>query len=115
MKRLFALMLCLLLSSFFSCDKNDGEVVLMTVASKKGIVSDPVSTLPREVFLVKEKGEVEWSYFYDEIEGFKFEEGYECRLLVAVISISHPMMDASSAHYKMVQLLSKTEKDSEGL
>lgn len=45
MKRVFALTLCLLLFSFFSCDKDDGEVVSMTVASKMGMLRDGESGL----------------------------------------------------------------------
>ncbi len=114
MKRVFALTLCLLLFSFFSCDKDGGEIVSMIIASEKGIMHDGESGLDIPTLVGKVGKSDKWEVV-GSIEGFDFEEGYECRLLVAVIPVKNPPAGGSSARYKMMQLLSKEKKDSEGL
>lgn len=51
-----------------------------------------------------------WSYFYDEIEGFQYEEGYVYELKVRVEEVENPPMDGSSLRYILVEVLSKKEK-----
>ncbi len=114
MKRVFALTLCLLLFSFFSCDKDGGEIVSMIIASEKGIMHDGESGLDIPTLVGKVGKSDKWEVV-GSIEGFDFEEGYECRLLVAVIPVKNPPAGGSGLRYKMLRLLSKTEKDSEGL
>ena len=52
----------------------------------------------------------EWSNFYDEIEGFQYEEGYVYELKVRVEEIENPPMDGSSLRYILIEVLSKKEK-----
>lgn len=114
MKRVFALTLCLLLFSFFSCDKDGGEIVSMIIASEKGIMHDGESGLDIPVLLGKIGKSEKWELI-GSIDGFEFEEGYECVLTVAIIPVKNPPAGGSGLRYKMLRLLSKTEKDSEGL
>ena len=51
----------------------------------------------------------EWSYFYNEIEGFQYEEGYVYELKVRVEEIENPPTDGSSLRYILVEVISKEQ------
>jgi len=82
------------------------------VQSKMLIVADHLENCvgvgPQSCMLVKEKPEDEWTYFYDQIEGFKYEEGFTYELLVNEIPVSNPAADASSLRYELKNIISKT-------
>ena len=48
-----------------------------------------------------------WRLFYQQIEGFAFEEGYRWRLEVERRPVPNPPADASSVAYRLVRVLSK--------
>ena len=81
------------------------------VQSKMLIVADHLENCvgvgPQSCMLVKENKEDEWSYFYDQIEGFKYEEGYTYELLVNEIPVPNPAADASSIRYELKNIISK--------
>ncbi len=62
--------------------------------------------------LYKENPSDEWSYFYERIEGFEYEEGYEYELEVMVIQIANTPSDTSSLNYKLVKIVSKQKEQS---
>ena len=82
------------------------------VQSKMLIVADHLENCvgvgPQSCMLVKEKPEDEWTYFYDQIEGFKYEKGFTYELLVNEIPVPNPADDASSLRYKLKNIVSKT-------
>ena len=49
-----------------------------------------------------------WGNFYDAIEGFTYEPGYEYVLHVRVTEVPNPPADGSSVRYQLVQVVSKT-------
>ncbi len=53
--------------------------------------------------MVKEKREDEYTYFYDQIDDFEYEEGYEYELRVLVVPV-----DASMLNYDLLEVVSKT-------
>jgi heat shock protein HslJ len=57
--------------------------------------------------LVKEDFEGDWRLFYDRIEGFDYEEGYEYELLVNEQEIEDPPADASSIKWTLVEVVSR--------
>ncbi len=61
--------------------------------------------------LVKENLDSDWKNFYDQINGFKFQEGYEYKLKVKVTEIKNPPADASSLKYSLVEILEKNVVD----
>jgi heat shock protein HslJ len=63
---------------------------------------------PQTCMLVKENPDDEWTYFYDQIEGFEYEEGYIYELLVNEIPVPNPAADASSLRYELKNIISKT-------
>jgi heat shock protein HslJ len=63
---------------------------------------------PQKCLLIKENKTDEWSNFYDNIEGFTYEEGYFYELKVKVSKIKNPMQDESSLKYSLIKVVSKT-------
>jgi len=50
-----------------------------------------------------------WNYFYSEIEGFDYEEGFLYNLEVHISARTEPISaDASSFQYVMIEIISKT-------
>ena len=62
---------------------------------------------PQECYQVKETPDGEWQLFYDEIEGFEWEPGYEYELLVNVYQVENPPAGGSSLRYELVEVVSK--------
>jgi len=67
--------------------------------------------IPQRCMLIKKENESDWSFFYDNIEGFEYEEGYRYTLLVNVTRIENPPQDASSLDYKLIKIIKKTCED----
>jgi len=52
-------------------------------------------------------GTDQWYYFYDTIEGFEYEEGFQFDLDVKITEVANPAADASSKKYNLIRLLRK--------
>ncbi len=90
------------------------DTVKLTIASEKRLADAGATTM--EVFQVKEGDEQEWTYFYNTIDGFTYEPGYEYVLEVKKETLEEPIpADASSIKYTLVKEVSKTEKTSENM
>ena len=70
-------------------------------------LSDCVGVGPQTCMLVKESPEDDWTYFYDQIEGFDYEEGFTYELLINEVPVSNPAADASSIRYQLKEIISK--------
>lgn len=98
-----------------SCDKDDdAQVVRMTIASQLKPMHDGESGLDLPAMVGKVGDSDRWE-FVAPIEGFVFEAGYECRLLVSVTPVRNPPAGAPDVRLALVRLLSKEKRDSEGL
>ena len=62
----------------------------------------------RQCLMVKENPDDDYTFFYDNIDGFEWEEGYDYELLVEVFNVANPPADASSLRYELVEVVSKT-------
>ena len=89
---------------FFSlaCTSNsDLQSKILIIADH---VTDCVGVGPQTCMLVKESPEDEWTYFYDQIEGFNYEPGYTYELIVTEIKVDNPAADAEwpdqAGHWK---------------
>lgn len=60
-----------------------------------------------QCMLVREDPEGEWQNFYDAIEGFTYEPGYEYVLVVGWQEIEDPPQDGSSRRYWLVREVEK--------
>jgi len=99
-------------SLFFVSCKNSQKIETLTIASQRG---DCVGVAPMKCLLVKKVGQEDWEYLYQEIEGFKYEPGYEYVIEVVKETIKNPAADQSSVRYIMEKQVSKTQKTSEKL
>lgn len=63
--------------------------------------------MPQKCLQIREQPTEEWSYFYDSIAGFEYEESYRYELRVAVSTNENPPADASSLSYRLVEVVSK--------
>ena len=62
---------------------------------------------PQVCMMIKESPDSDWTYFYDSIEGFEYEEGFEYKLEVSITEIENPPADASSLKYELVKTVYK--------
>ena len=62
---------------------------------------------PQKCMLVRNNPQDEYTLFYDQIEGFDYEEGYEYKLVVREEAIENPPADASSIKWTLVRVESK--------
>ncbi len=67
---------------------------------------------PQKCMLFKKDKSQDWTYFYDSIEGFDYEEGYLYELEVRVAQIENPPADGSSLHYALIKIISKEKAKS---
>ena len=80
-----------------------------TVLIKSNLVAcEGVST--QKCMQYQVKGEDSWQLFYDEIEGFTYEEGYAYELEVAIEKVTNPPADGSSLKYSLKNIIKK-ERD----
>ena len=68
---------------------------------------DCVGVGPQKCMLIKDKIVDDWTTFYDQIEGFEYEEGYEYLLNVKIKEIKNPPADGSSLKYILVEVFEK--------
>ncbi len=74
---------------------------------------DCVGEAPQKCMQIKENPEDDYQYFYDQIEGFDYEEGYEYELLVKEENVENPPADASSLKWTLVEVVNKTPVEPE--
>jgi len=67
---------------------------------------------PQTCMMVKENPEDEYTFFYDQIDGFEYEEGYEYELRVLVTPVENPPAGGSSLNYSLVEVVNKTAVES---
>lgn len=63
----------------------------------------------QKCMLVKENLEDDFTYFYDNIDGFDYQEGFNYTLKVSVETIRNPPADGSSLKYNLIKILEKEE------
>lgn len=95
-----------------SCSNNNHNNETLIIASKQG---DCVGVAPQKCLLIKASSSQNWEYFYGSIDGFNYEPGYEYTIEIGKENIDNPPADGSSIKYKLVKVISKEEKQSEGL
>jgi len=98
MKTLYSL----LILTFFltSCEEEKTVYVASQLVDCEGAA-------PQKCMQVKENKEDEWTFFYDTIEGFTYEEGFEYVLKVKISKIKNPPTNTSSLSYTLLEVISK--------
>lgn len=109
---LFALLPLLLIISCHSSNEvmEKENPIIKTLFIASYTQECDAGVMRKQCLLVKENDEEDWTFFYNNIEGFEYEKGYQYQIKVAVSKVENPPMDASSLNYKLIEVLSK-EKD----
>jgi hypothetical protein len=74
---------------------------------------DCVGVAPMKCMQVRDTPDGEWRMFYDGIEGFDYEEGYDYELRVRTEKVENPPADASSIRWILEEVVSRTPASSE--
>jgi hypothetical protein len=82
----------------------DKQIVEMDVAPQR---VSCVGVGPQECLRVRQHPDTAWTLFYDGIEGFQFEAGFEYTLRVAVRPVPNPPADGSTLAYRLLAILRK--------
>jgi heat shock protein HslJ len=85
--------------------QSDGQVITLYVGPE---LVECVGVAPQMCMQVRLSPTDEYTYFYDTIQGFTFEPGYEYVLQVSVTQIPNPPADGSSLQYTLVSVVSQT-------
>lgn len=102
----------LFISSCENSENNFTQEKTFIVASKK---VDCQGEGVQKCYLIKEKETQNWQFFYSNIIGFNYVEGFEYELVISEKEISNPPQDASSIEYILLKVISKIEKTSDNL
>lgn len=94
---------------FTACSGKKMKTETLIVASSQG---DCVGVAPQKCLLIMREGENTWEYWYDGIEGFDYEPGYEYVILIHHEKIENPPADRPNVRYVLDKMVSKTEKES---
>ncbi len=62
---------------------------------------------PQKCMLIKEDPEGDYQYFYDQIEGFEYEEGFVYELQVKKEPVENPPAGASSIKWTVIEVVDK--------
>ncbi len=92
---------------FSSCEETKRVFIADHLVNCEGVA-------PQKCMLYKESITDDWSFFYDTIEGFDYEEGYAYELEIEVSQLENPPADGSSLHYSLVKVISKEKEESIG-
>lgn len=102
MKHLFTLLFSMFLLA--ACQKEAMETKTWMVADHK---VDCVGSAPQQCLLIKEAESDNWQFFYDGIEGFDYEAGFEYKIEVKVYDVKNPPADGSSKRYVLKRIINK--------
>ncbi len=110
MKTKLLLLICVL--TFTACrstkssqDDDNGRVLFVNAYTKPC----NAGVMTKNCLLVKwDSTAGDWTYFYNEIEGFTYQKGYVYKLLIHEEPVQNPPADASSMHYSLLKIVSKT-------
>ena len=93
-------------------DNNADKIITMTVASKT--VESFTSIAPKTSLNVKIEGDSRgwFPLTNQEIQGFRYEAGFEYVLKVNQSHVQNPPSDGSSIKYVLIEVLSKTKDNS---
>jgi hypothetical protein len=101
-----ALAIALIGAALTACDVSgpSERIAVMDIASQR---VPCVGVGPQACFLVRQHPDTAWNLFYDGIEGFDFEPGFEYTVRVAIRHVDNPPADGSSLAYRLLAILRK--------
>lgn len=63
--------------------------------------------VPQECYRVRQQPDTDWTLFYDYIEGFDYQTGFEYTIKVVRRPVPNPPADGSSSTYHLLSILRK--------
>ena len=90
-----------------NCEKtqaSDHETRTVYIGST---LEDCMGLAPQKCMMYRESPQEEWTFFYDLIKGFEYQEGYQYQLRVKITPVAVPMADASSVIYELIEIIAK--------
>jgi hypothetical protein len=99
---LFSGLFMLTLSACQNPPSDDGEVLFVDSQ-----LVDCLGVVPQKCLKTKANEADNWTFFYDQIKGFEFEEGYRYKLQVEITQQKNSPQDGSSLHYKLIKVLER--------
>lgn len=90
--------------SFFNATADETKIIEIGP-----ILVDCVGVGPQKCMILKENNNTKWNMFYDQIEGFNFEEGKSYKLEVKVTNANDAPADASNLKYSLLEILNQTK------
>ncbi len=72
---------------------------------------DCVGVTPQKCYLIKETQYEDWRFWYGDIEGFDYEEGYAYEIRVLEHRIDDPAADAPAIELELIEVVLKVETD----
>lgn len=97
--------IAILLASVLSLTAQDDSEMTTKTLHIAPYQQDCVGVGPQDCLVISWEDEDELSFFYDSIEGFTFEEGFEYTLLVNITERDNVPADASSLQYELVEVV----------
>lgn len=82
----------------------EGDVVIFDIAPN---TVECRGEMVQRCLVVRRGDAEEWTFFYDRIEGFEFEEGFRYRIEVEREQVANPPADGSSLKYRLLRVLSR--------
>lgn len=116
MKKIGLILVSLLVFSLAACQLDQQEPVPGSPSQADNLVllevapfwQPCVGVSPMLCYQVREEGQQDWTYFYDQINGFTYEPGYLYQLSVQKESSPHAPADASTIVWTLVEEISKS-------
>ena len=102
MKSLFASVALLLTACQSVPDPSQGETLYINSQ-----LVNCVGVGPMQCMQVRSDTQQPWSLFYQQIEGFQFEPGYQYQLSVSKEQLTDVPADAPSLRYQLIKVVSK--------
>jgi len=68
---------------------------------------DCVGVAPQKCLLIKTPEDKTYTFWYESIKGFNYEEGFVYRLKVRKVKVRNPPADAASFYYQLLEVLEK--------
>ncbi|NOX63741.1 MAG: META domain-containing protein [Chloroflexi bacterium] len=71
-------------------------------------LADCKGAISQKCLLIKDAPDGNYQLFYEQIEGFAYEEGYEYEILVEITQEETPAAGQPTRHYALIEVISKT-------
>ncbi len=109
MKKFLSIAAVSLLAACASTSNADDQAgAVENVLYVNGVLADCQGMMPMKCMQVKRNPDQKnWEYFYSEIEGFDYQDGFVYKLRIKETPIANPPADASSVRFELIEVLEK--------